>query len=33
MCIIFCSDYDHRFGTRIHKGFAQTAAELNEFFD
>lgn len=29
----FCSDYNHRFGTRIHKGFAQASAELNEFFD
>jgi transposase-like protein len=29
----FCSDYNQRFGTRIHKGFAQASAELNELFD
>lgn len=29
----FCSDYNSRFSTRIHKGFAQASAELNELFD
>ena len=29
----FCSDYNNRFSTRIHKGFAQASAELNELFD
>ncbi len=29
----FCSDYNQRFGTRIHKGFAQVSAELNDLFD
>ena len=29
----FCSDYNQRFGTRIHKCFAQVSAELNDLFD
>ncbi len=29
----FCSDYNQRFGTRIHKGFAQVSAELKDLFD
>lgn len=29
----YCSDYNHRFNTRIHKGFAKASTELNELFD
>lgn len=29
----FCSDYNHRFSTRVHKGFGLVSAELNELFD
>ena len=29
----FCSDYNQKFSTRVHRGFAQASAELNDLFN